>query len=110
MSTLTRRTALAIAAGLLAGAARRARAAEASVTIDNFAFTPAELRVSAGTKVTWLNRDDIPHTVTSSATPPVFRSHPMDTGDSYTFAFDKPGTYRYFCSIHPHMLGSILVT
>jgi plastocyanin len=93
----------------LACVAQRALAADAQVTLDNFAFTPAVLTVQSGTKVTWTNRDDIPHTVTDAASPRRFHSGPLDTGDSFSFTFARPGTYRYFCSIHPHMQGSVVV-
>ena len=86
-----------------------ARAAGAQVTIDNFSFSPARLSVVAGTRVTWLNHDDIPHTVMDAATPPLMRSAPLDTGDSFAFTFDKSGTYAYFCSLHPHMQGTVIV-
>ena len=86
-----------------------ARAAEALVTIDNFTFAPAQLTVAPGTRVTWTNRDDIPHTVTGSEAPRAIRSPPLDTGDSFAFAFAQAGTYRYFCSLHPHMQGMVVV-
>jgi plastocyanin len=89
---------------------RVARAAEPVITIDNFAFTPATLTVPAGTKVSWSNRDDTPHTVFSALRPPAFRSGPLDTGDGFSVVFDKPGTYGYFCSLHPHMQGTVIVT
>jgi plastocyanin len=89
--------------------ARAARAEDAAVTIDNFTFTPATLTVKAGTRVVWKNEDDIPHTVVSDASPPLFRSKALDTDDSYSTVFDKPGTYRYFCGLHPHMQGTIVV-
>ena len=107
MMVLTRRAALAAAALF---AATRARAAEATASIDNFTFSPATLTVPAGTKVTWTNHDDIPHTVTSAATPPLFNSHALDTGDSFSFVFDTPGRYGYFCALHPHMQGTVVVT
>lgn len=81
----------------------------ADVSIDNFAFTPAEITIKAGESITWTNRDDIPHTVTDAAHPPVFRSQALDTDDKVTFSFDKPGTYRYFCSLHPHMQATVVV-
>ena len=84
-------------------------AGEALVTIDNFTFAPAQLTVPAGTRVTWTNRDDIPHTVMGSDAPRALRSPPLDTGDSFAFAFAQPGTYRYFCSLHPHMQGMVVV-
>jgi plastocyanin len=89
---------------------RAARASEARVTIDNFAFTPAMLTVPAGTEVSWTNRDDIPHTVTSALRPPLFKSPALDTGDRFSTRFDRPGIYGYFCSLHPHMEGTVVVT
>jgi plastocyanin len=103
----TRLAVLAICALLSATAATKADAPQ--VTIDNFAFTPTELTVPAGTTVTWLNRDDIPHTVTDAAEEREFKSAPLDTGDSYSHLFAKPGTYHYFCSLHAHMQGTIVV-
>ncbi len=92
-----------------AAPAQLAATAPNSVTIDNFAFGPAAMTVAAGTKVTWTNRDDEPHTVVSADDPRVFKSGALDTGDSFSFTFDRPGTYRYFCSIHPHMTGTVVV-
>ena len=80
-----------------------------TVTIDNFAFGPAAITVAVGTKVTWTNRDDEPHTVTSADDPKLFKSAALDTDDSFSFTFDKPGTYSYFCSIHPRMTGTVVV-
>jgi plastocyanin len=79
------------------------------VVIDDFHFGPTELTVAVGTKVVWTNDDSDPHTVTSDADPKLLKSPPLDTGDSFAFTFDKPGTYRYFCSIHPRMQGTIIV-
>jgi plastocyanin len=79
------------------------------IEIDNFSFSPATLTVTAGTKVTWTNHDDIPHTVVSGDDPRLFKSPPLDTDDAYSFVFAKPGTYQYFCSIHPKMIGTIIV-
>lgn len=90
-------------------AAPTAQANAAQVTIDNFTFSPAPVTVAAGTRVTWTNRDDIPHTVTGSDIPRVIKSQPLDTGESFAFSFDRPGTYRYFCSLHPHMQGAVVV-
>jgi len=87
-------------------AAVPARAADAAVKIANFTFNPAELRIKAGTKVTWTNEDDIPHTIVS---PPQVRSKPLDTDQRFSFTFTTPGTFKYFCSLHPHMTGSIVV-
>jgi plastocyanin len=83
-----------------------ARAADMMVMIDNFTFEPAQLTVKVGTTVTWKNRDDIPHTVVSAGK---FRSKAMDTDDSYSFTFTAAGDYPYFCSLHPHMTGTIKV-
>lgn len=77
------------------------------VKIDNFSFGPQDLTVSAGTTVTWINRDDIPHTVVS--TDKLFKSKVLDTDDKFIFKFEKAGTYPYFCSIHPKMIGKVNV-
>ena len=98
------------AAILLASPLTRAasdQAAASEVKIDNFSFSTPSLTVKAGTEVTWVNRDDIPHTVASEDG--VFRSKALDTDDKYSFKFEKPGTYRYFCSIHPKMTGEVVV-
>ena len=94
------------AAGMLASAGS-ARAADAAVTIDNFVFSPDRLTVQAGAIVTWTNHDDIPHTVASKDR--LFKSKVMDTEESYSFTFSTPGEYAYFCSLHPHMTGTIVV-
>ncbi len=78
-----------------------------AVAIDNFVFGPERLTVKAGTTVTWTNRDDIPHTVASKDR--LFKSKVMDTDESYSFTFPTPGEYSYFCSLHPHMTGTIVV-
>jgi plastocyanin len=82
------------------------QAADMQVKIDNFTFSPQSLTVKAGTTVTWTNEDDIPHVV---AGPPTFKSKALDTDDHFSFTFTTPGTYSYFCSLHPHMTGSIVV-
>ena len=92
-----------------AGVISAALAADANVTIDNFAFSPAQITVAPATKVTWSNRDDIPHTVTDAGEPRAFKSPPLDTGDTFSHVFSAPGTYHYFCSIHPHMRGTVVV-
>ena len=96
---------LAVAATILLGIAS-AQAEELKVTIDNFTFTPAELKVKVGDTVTWTNHDDIPHTVVSAGK---FRSKAMDTDNSFSFTFTSAGDYKYFCSLHPHMTGTITV-
>ncbi len=80
----------------------------AEVNIDNFSFSPATITVKAGTAVTWTNRDDIPHTVVADDKTS-FKSKVLDTGDKFTFTPTKPGTYPYFCSIHPKMTGKLIV-
>ena len=77
------------------------------ITIDNFTFTPKELTVPVGTTVTWLNHDDIPHTIVEKKT--TFRSKALDTDDSYSFTFTSAGTFDYFCGLHPHMVGQVIV-
>jgi plastocyanin len=86
----------------------RAEGTPNTVTIDNFSVTPAAVTVKAGTTVTWTNKDDIPHGIgaTNNAFP---RSKALDTDDSYSFTFTTPGTYQYFCYLHPKMVGSIVV-
>ena len=84
-----------------------ARAEDTAVVIDDFAFSPPNLTVKAGTTITWRNKDDIPHTVASTTR--VFKSKALDTGDNFSFTFSEPGTYAYFCSLHPHMTGKIVV-
>jgi plastocyanin len=79
------------------------------VIIDNFDFTPKTLTVTAGTKVTWVNQDEEPHTVYSVDKTVPFKSPALDTKDTFSQVFDKPGTYKYFCSIHSHMVGTIVV-
>ncbi len=79
----------------------------AEVKIDNFSFGPAALTISAGTTVTWINHDDIPHTVVSTGN--AFKSKVLDTDEKFSYTFTKPGTYPYFCSIHPKMTGKVIV-
>jgi plastocyanin len=83
------------------------QAADIEVNIDNFAFAPQRVTMKAGTTVTWINDDDVPHTVASSIK--VFKSSALDTKDKFSFTFATPGTYEYFCSLHPHMTGTIVV-
>ena len=83
-----------------------ARAEDVARHIDNFSFAPNPLDVKVGTTVTWTNRDDIPHTVVCAGK---FRSKTMDTDGTFSFTFTEPGEYKYFCSLHPHMTGSIKV-
>jgi plastocyanin len=89
---------------LLAGSAR---AEEMTIEIENFTFTPAELTIKPGTKVTWKNADDIPHSVVEDATK--FRSKALDTGETFSMVFTEAGEIGYFCGLHPHMKGKIIV-
>jgi len=77
------------------------------IVVKDFMFVPNSLTVKAGSSVTWANMDDEPHTVVSDTG--LFRSGAMDTNESFTFKFDKPGTYHFTCSIHPRMVGTIVV-
>jgi plastocyanin len=80
-----------------------------TVKIENFAFMPKELNVAVGTTVTWQNADDVPHTATSKDDPQVFDSGALDTDDKFSFTFSKPGKYTYYCKVHPHMTGVVIV-
>ena len=82
-------------------------AANAEVKIDNFSFAPQTVTVPAGATVTWINRDDIPHTVVS--TDGVFNSKVKDTDEKFSYTFAKAGTYSYYCSVHPKMTGKVVV-
>jgi plastocyanin len=86
----------------------QAHATEAVITIRNFSFTPPLLTVPAGTTVTWVNEDDEPHTVVAGDK--LFKSHALDTGDKFSFTFRTSGTFKYFCTIHAHMVGAVVVT
>ena len=90
-------------------AVARADTAPNTVAIDNFSFVPKQLIVAPGTEVVWINHDEEPHTVTSGADPKVFKSLPLDKDDKFSFVFKEPGTYPYYCSVHPHMQGTIIV-
>jgi amicyanin len=85
----------------------QAQNAVSAVSIDNFTFTPQRQTVKVGTIVTWTNKDDIPHAI--AAVNKQFKSKALDTDDAYSFTFAAPGTYDYFCSLHPHMTGTIVV-
>ncbi|HZE79715.1 MAG TPA: cupredoxin family copper-binding protein [Candidatus Polarisedimenticolia bacterium] len=79
----------------------------AQVKIDNFVFSPNPLTVPAGSTIRWTNQDDIPHNVVSDDKS--FKSKVLDTDETFTYTFTKPGTYTYFCSIHPKMTGKVVV-
>ena len=95
---------LALALGLGAGPAA---AEEVTISIDNFTFGPAEVTVTPGTTVTWVNNDDIPHTVVDKKQ--AFRSKVLDTEGKFSFTFMSAGEFTYFCSLHPHMIGKVVV-
>ena len=106
--------ALALSLGVVAaaavcgpGVAQAAAPAAPTVKIDNFVFGPEALTVSVGTTVTWINQDDIPHTVVASDKS--FKSKVLDTDERFSFTFTKPGEFGYFCSLHPHMTGKVIV-
>jgi plastocyanin len=78
-----------------------------TIVVKSFMFTPMNMKIKAGTKITWMNKDEEPHTVASDEG--LFRSPAMDTDESFSYKFDKPGTYHYTCTIHPRMIGTITV-
>jgi plastocyanin len=78
-----------------------------TIVVKSFMFTPTNLKVKAGTKITWMNKDEEPHTIASDAG--AFRSSALDTDESFSYKFDQPGTYHYTCTIHPRMVGTITV-
>ena len=92
---------------LTASGKAAAAANQTTVGIDNFAFTPASLTVTAGTTVTWKNGDDSPHRIGDKDG--TFKSAALDTDDTFSHTFAKPGVYAYICTIHPYMTGKIIV-
>lgn len=98
---------LAALAAVVIAIAGPAAAGSVAVRIANFAFSPAMATVPVGTTVTWTNTDEDPHAIV--ANDHSFRSAALDTDDKYSFTFTKPGVYAYFCSLHPHMIGRIVV-
>ncbi|HEY4028917.1 MAG TPA: cupredoxin family copper-binding protein [Caulobacteraceae bacterium] len=107
---MNRKTMIAVFVALLAFGPALVRAEPSAVTvkIDNFAFDAQTVTVPAGATVTWVNDDDDPHTVMAEDGKS-FRSKTLDTGDRFSFTFMSPGTYGYFCSVHPHMTGKVVV-
>ena len=81
--------------------------AEIEIRIENFVFVPAETTIAPGTRVTWVNKDDVPHTATSADDQ--FNSEGLDTDDKYSFVFKEKGDFPYYCALHPHMKGVIKV-
>ena len=96
-----------IVGAMLALGSAAAQDATNVITIDNFTFSPKELTVAVGTTVKWVNHDDIPHLVVEKKT--TFRSKALDTDDSYSYTFTSAGTFDYFCGLHPHMVGKVIV-
>jgi plastocyanin len=96
-----------VVGAMLAFGAVTAQDATNVVTIDNFTFTPPELTVAVGTTVKWVNHDDIPHLVVNKDK--AFRSKALDTDDSFSYTFASAGTFDYFCGLHPHMVGKVIV-
>lgn len=92
---------------LLSTPARGADPASTEVRVDNFTFGPDTLTVPVNSSVTWVNKDDVPHVIASNDG--LFKSKALDTDDKYSYTFTKAGTYSYFCSIHPKMVGKIVV-
>jgi plastocyanin len=84
-----------------------AAADKQEVTIKDFAFHPKTLEISAGSTVTWTNADGDTHTVTSSNG--AFTSPALDSGETFSQTFTAPGTYNYFCALHPHMTAQVIV-
>jgi plastocyanin len=101
----------AVAVGLICYLAAQVSRADTpgapQIVIKNFMFSPVSITVKAGSTITWTNKDEEPHT--SVSIEGLFRSGALDTNDSFSFKFDKPGTYHYLCSIHPQMMGTIVV-
>jgi plastocyanin len=91
----------------LQGASLAQTAEPTRIVVKNFMFQPTSLTVKVGSTVTWTNMDEEPHTVVSSSG--LFRSNGLDTKDSFSYEFDKAGTYTFVCSIHPQMVGKIVV-
>ncbi len=92
---------------LISSRARLRAAEDAQVVIDNFTFAPTPLTVKVGTSVTWVNHDDIPHSILCPDAK--IHSHPLDTNDSFTHQFQKTGKFSYICGLHPHMHGQVVV-
>jgi plastocyanin len=81
---------------------------ETRLTIDNFTFKPDTITVPVGTTITWENDDDIPHSIVE--TTGKFHSQALDTEDKFSFTFATAGTFEYFCGLHPHMKGKVVVS
>lgn len=79
----------------------------ATIEINDFAFTPQTLTIPAGTTVTWVNNDEAPHTVRETGRG--FKSGALETGGRFSYVFSTPGSFQYFCSLHPHMTATVVV-
>lgn len=101
--------ALAVFATLLVPSRARSEQANSAteVKVDNFTFAPETLNLPVNSTVTWINKDDVPHVIASNDG--LFKSKGLDTDDHFSYTFSKPGTYSYYCSIHPKMVGKIVV-
>jgi len=98
---------LATLTGIAAYLPSAAQTLDTKIVIKDFMFMPTPLSIKAGSTVVWSNMDDEPHNVVSDTG--MFRSGGMDTSETFTYKFDKPGTYHFTCSIHPRMVGTIVV-
>ena len=107
-----RRAALAVA-GLLVFLnvpfASPAAAATQQVMMQGYAYSPAALTVRVGDTVTWMQHDEAPHDVITTSAPVAFRSPQLSAGQSWSYTFRQPGTYQYYCSVHPDMRASVTV-
>ncbi|MGW1197091.1 cupredoxin domain-containing protein [Streptomyces sp. NPDC002536] len=99
----------ALASAAVLTAAQTTFAATTQVPIVNYAYSPATLKVSRGTTVTWTNQDSAPHTVTSSVSGPL-DSPMLDQNDTFSFTFSNAGTFSYYCAVHPSMKGTVVVS
>ncbi|MFD9965884.1 cupredoxin family copper-binding protein [Amycolatopsis sp. NPDC058986] len=100
---------LLLACGVLAWAPRSAGAAAQQVMMENYAYGPAALTVRAGDTVTWMQHDEAPHDVVTTSAPVAFRSPKLSQGQSWSYTFTQPGTYSYYCSVHPDMRATVTV-
>jgi plastocyanin len=107
---LLRLAALSLVALLLFAPTAGAQGKNMTVSIKNFAFNPPNMTVAPGTTLTWVNNDQVPHTATATNPAGVFDSGTLQPGQSYSFTFNKPGTYAYHCAIHPYMTGTVTVS
>ena len=116
MKFASRLVAFSLIAGLLVAAICDSRTkaapsaadtAQYTIAIKDFQFTPRDLKIPVGTRVTWVNQDEEPHKVAEVNS--AFTSQPLDTDGKFTYEFDKPGTFEYFCTLHPRMTGKIVV-